>query len=97
MQFGDVVAEGYLIAAALNDPDNRLANYSIVITSGTLTIDKATQTIAWSDPAGITYGTALSGAQLNATVTGVSGGSGPGALSYSPVSGTILSADPDKP
>src|SRR5207247_2295621 len=40
--------------------------------------------------AGITYGTALSGTQLNATVAGVSGGSAAGALTYSPVSGTVL-------
>jgi large repetitive protein len=36
----------------------------------TLTVNKATPVITWSDPADITYGTALGDTQLNATVTG---------------------------
>ncbi|HBB89181.1 MAG TPA: hypothetical protein DC047_16370 [Blastocatellia bacterium] len=60
--------------------------------SGGFTITKAPQTITWSNPSSITYGTALSGTQLNATVAGVFGGSAPGALTYSPASGTVLNA-----
>jgi hypothetical protein len=45
---------------------------------------KLTPTITWSNPAPITYGTALSGAQLNAAA------SVPGSFVYSPASGTIL-------
>ena len=48
------------------------SNYAITYAAGSLTIiPKATRrrTIAWSTPAGITYGTPLSGTQLNATVT----------------------------
>ena len=56
----------------------------------TFTIAKATQTISWSTPAAINYGTPLSGTQLNATVAGVSGGSDPGQLTYSPSAGTVL-------
>jgi hypothetical protein len=35
--------------------------------SNSLTVNKATPTLAWSNPAGITYGTALGATQLNAT------------------------------
>lgn len=55
-----------------------------------LTIAKAGQTIIWSTPDAINYGTELSGTQLNANVTGVSGGSAPGSLTYSPAAGTVL-------
>jgi sugar lactone lactonase YvrE len=45
---------------------------------------KVTPTISWSTPAPITYGAALSSAQLDATA------SEPGTLVYSPASGTVL-------
>ncbi|HEX6731591.1 MAG TPA: MBG domain-containing protein, partial [Pyrinomonadaceae bacterium] len=60
--------------------------------SETFSIDKANQTITWSNPAAIVYGTPLSATQLNATVAGVSGGSAPGALTYTPAAGTVLNA-----
>ena len=47
---------------------------------------KATPTILWTNPADITYGTALSSTQLNASA------SVPGSFVYIPPSGTILSA-----
>ncbi|HEX8202569.1 MAG TPA: MBG domain-containing protein, partial [Isosphaeraceae bacterium] len=54
-----------------------------------LTVNKATPTIAWATPVPITFGTPLSGAQLNATVTGT--GPAPlGAVTYSPTAGTVL-------
>jgi hypothetical protein len=43
-------------------------------------------TINWSNPATITYGTALSATQLNATSTT------PGTLTYAPATGTVLKA-----
>ncbi|UWZ85853.1 hypothetical protein [Occallatibacter riparius] len=46
----------------------------------------ATPTITWAAPAAITYGTALSSSQLNATANY------PGAFTYSPASGTVLAA-----
>ena len=49
--------------------------------TGTLVINKATPTIAWSSPASVEEGTTLSGAQLNAV------GSVPGTLTYSPAAG----------
>ena len=58
-------------------------------TSSTLnyTVTKATPAITWATPSSITYGTALSSPQLNATSSGIAG-----TLVYSPVSGTVLGA-----
>ena len=47
---------------------------------------KITPTITWAAPAGITYGTALSATQLDATA------SVPGTFAYSPAAGTVLKA-----
>jgi hypothetical protein len=57
-----------------------------------LQVNKANPTLAWATPAAITYGTALSGTQLNAVATGVTGASLPGVFTYSPLSGTVLTA-----
>lgn len=67
------------------------ANYNDANGSVTLTVNKANQTINWPSPAPITYPTALSGTQLNATVS-VPGPSAAGALTYSPAAGTVLNA-----
>src|SRR4029453_18866747 len=61
-------------------------NYKPASKSVSLTVNKADQTITWSDPAAITYGTALSATQLNAT------SSGDGALTYTPAAGPVLDA-----
>ncbi len=55
---------------------------------GTVTdvIAKATPTITWATPAAITYGTALSNTQLDAT------GSVPGVIFYSSSIGSVLPA-----
>jgi Tfp pilus assembly protein PilV len=55
--------------------------------SKNFTINKATPTITWSNPTAITYGTALSATQLNANTGGVAG-----TFTYTPASGTVLSA-----
>jgi Bacterial Ig-like domain (group 3)/YDG domain/Bacterial Ig-like domain/Galactose oxidase, central domain/Immunoglobulin I-set domain len=57
----------------------------------TLTVNKITPTINWSNPADITYGTALSGTQLNATAT-YNSNPVAGTFTYTPASGTVLSA-----
>ena len=62
------------------------ANYTTASSSVSLTVNKATPLITWSNPADITYGTALSGTQLNASA------SVPGSFVYTPASGTVLSA-----
>jgi len=56
-------------------------NYSV-----STTVDKETPTITWATPSPITYGTALSPTQLNATASVA------GTFVYSPVSGTVLGA-----
>ena len=60
------------------------ANYNGATASVTQVVNKATPTITWTGPAPITYGTALSATQLNATI-GV-----PGSFVYSPAAGTVL-------
>ena len=55
----------------------------------TLTVNRALPVISWSVPGDITYGTALDGAQLNATSGGVAG-----SFVYAPGAGTVLSAGP---
>ena len=47
-------------------------------------IKRLTPTISWSNPADITYGTALSSTQLDASA------SVPGTFVYTPPSGTVL-------
>ncbi len=59
--------------------------------SATITVTQATPVLTWTTPASIAYGTALSGAQLNASVAGVSGAVLPGVATYTPVAGTVLS------
>jgi hypothetical protein len=49
-------------------------------------VNKGTPSITWPAPASITYGTALSAVQLNATANV------PGTFSYTPVVGTVLQA-----
>ena len=51
-----------------------------------LNVSMATPTLTWADPAPITYGTALTASQLQATA------SVPGNFSYDPASGSILAA-----
>ena len=63
------------------------ANYSIGYVAGAVTVTKATPTVSWATPSAITYGTALSSTQLNATSGGVAGG-----FVYTPASGTVLGA-----
>jgi Pro-kumamolisin, activation domain/Bacterial Ig-like domain (group 3)/MBG domain (YGX type)/FG-GAP-like repeat len=61
-----------------------LADYAVAVTNGTLTILPSSSPIAWASPASILYGTALSGAQLNATSAAA------GTFSYSPAPGMVL-------
>ena len=87
----DVKSSGYAITASLSDPNSRLSNYTVTNTPGTLAITKAGQTISWVTPAAIVYGTPLTGTQLDATDI-VVGPAAAGALTYSPVAGTVLNA-----
>ena len=62
------------------------ANYNNASKDVSINVLKATPTIAWSNPADITYGTALSGTQLNAAASVA------GSFVYTPASGTMLNA-----
>ncbi len=66
-------------------------DYTTATASVTLQVTPATPAINWSTPAPITYGTALSGAQLNATATFNSSSVG-GTFVYTPAKGTVLGA-----
>ena len=76
-----ITAGSHTIVATLTN-----ANYTATPVTTTLVINKATPTVSWSALSAITYGTALSGTQLNATASMA------GSLVYSPASGTILNA-----
>ncbi len=68
------------------------SNYDISFANGTLTvIAKDIPAISWADPAAITYGTALSDTELNATAS-FNGLTVAGTFSYNPPLGTVLSA-----
>jgi hypothetical protein len=71
---------------------NGNGNYKLATATQSTNATLATPTITWTTPAPITYGTALSGTQLNATVTGVNGGAITGTLKYTPASGKVLAA-----
>jgi hypothetical protein len=60
------------------------ANYNTATKSVTLTVNKATPVITWANPAAITYGTALSSTQLNASANVA------GSFVYTPAAGTVL-------
>ncbi len=79
-------ATAYTITATYTGDTDLSASATATAATG-LTVNKATPpTPTWATPAAITYGTALSGTQLNATDT--LGGS----FVYNPVSGTVLPA-----
>jgi sugar lactone lactonase YvrE len=59
-------------------------DYKTVSATGTLTVDQATPSITWASPSPIIYGTALSAAQLDATVSAAA------TCTYTPAVGTIL-------
>ena len=59
-------------------------NYEAANGTANITINKATPQITWNAPAAINYGTALSGAQLNAQANVL------GSFVYSPVAGTVI-------
>ena len=61
-------------------------DYSTQTGSVSIVVNQATPTLTWHNPAAITYGTALSATQLNAT------SSVAGTFTYSPVAGTVLAA-----
>ena len=63
-------------------------DYTTATATVTLTVNKATPAITWATPAAITYGTALSATQLNASSTVA------GTFVYTPAAGAVLTAGP---
>ncbi|NYF54053.1 beta strand repeat-containing protein, partial [Tunturiibacter gelidoferens] len=80
-------ANTYTITAAIGSLTS--SNYSLTFATGTLTITQASPTVTWTTPANITYGTALTNTQLNATA------SVPGSFTYTPALGSIPAAGVD--
>ncbi len=75
-----IAAGSYTVVATVND-----ASYSGTATD-TLTIAKVTPRITWNAPAAVTYGTALTSTQLNATANV------PGTIAFTPGVGAIPGA-----
>ena len=67
-------------------------DYATVTASVTLQVGVGTPTINWATPTAITYGTALSTTQLNATPTN-NGATVAGTFVYTPAKGTVLGAE----
>ena len=63
-----------------------IANYNTVTATVPLVVGQSVPVITWPTPAPISYGTALSGVQLNATA------SVPGTFAYTPDIGVVLNA-----
>jgi sugar lactone lactonase YvrE len=82
---GTVLAAGpHTLTATFTPTDS--TDYTTATATVTLTVNAATPSITWANPAAITYGTALGSAQLNASSTLA------GSFTYSPSAGTILTA-----
>jgi YD repeat-containing protein len=67
------------------------SNYASGTSTTAVDVAKANQTLSWSAPAAIAYGTRLSSSQLNAAVA-VSGPAAAGGLVYSPPASTALAS-----
>ena len=67
------------------------AAYTTVTGTNSIVVTQATPVLNWPTPAAIPVGTALSGIQLDATAS-FQGATLPGTFTYTPPSGTVLSA-----
>ncbi len=83
-------AAGFVLGVGNSQPLNVVftpedtANYTTSTKTVGINVGKAPSALTWSNPADISYGMALSAAQLNATA------SVPGAFAYTPAAGTVL-------
>jgi Flp pilus assembly CpaE family ATPase len=82
---GDVPDAGIKILSVRFTPEEA-QNYTTAEASVRLTVTKARPIISWSSPEPISYGTALSDAEFNATA------SVPGTFAFTPAKGTVLTA-----
>ncbi|RYD95927.1 MAG: hypothetical protein EOP54_14875, partial [Sphingobacteriales bacterium] len=83
---GTVLSAGANQTLNVNFVPTDAANYNSISKTVSINVGKATPLIAWANPADVTYGTALTAAQLNATANVA------GTFTYLPVSGTVLNA-----
>jgi hypothetical protein len=83
---GTVLNAGNAQTLSVNFVPTDTANYNSATKDVSINVLKATPTITWNNPADITYGTALSGTQLNATASVA------GVFTYTPASGVVLNA-----
>ena len=85
---GTVLTAGsHTLSVTLTPTDT--TDYTTATSTVTQTVNQATPTITWATPAAITYGTALSATQLDATA------SVPGTFVYSPAAGTTPAVGSD--
>jgi hypothetical protein len=82
---GEVLTAGVQALSVAFTPTDA-ANYTTAEATSSLTVTKATPIVTWSKPHAISYGTALSATQLNATA------SVPGTFVYIPAAGVVLTA-----
>jgi Flp pilus assembly CpaE family ATPase len=87
---GTVLTAGVQTLSVTFTPTD-ITDYMTVQGEVPLTVTKATPVITWAKPAPITYGTALSATQLNATA------SIPGKFTYIPGAGAVLAAGTHTP
>ena len=87
---GDLLAAGVHTLSATFTPANA-ENYTTAQAAVSLSVTKSTPAITWPKPAPITYGTALSEEQLNASA------SVEGKFAYIPGAGAVLSAGTHRP
>ena len=88
---GTVLAAGRQTLSATFSPTDAKDFKSFTITA-VINVQQIAPTIVWPTPASIVAGTALSGAQLDATVTGANSAALPGTFTYTPGVGTLLPA-----
>jgi hypothetical protein len=82
---GTVLGAGtHTLGVTFTPTDN--TDYAGSTSSTSIQVSQATPTVTWANPSGITYGTALGGAQLDASA------SVPGSFTYNPAAGTVLGA-----
>ena len=82
---GEVLTAGVQALSVVFTPTDA-ENYTAADATASLTVTKATPIVTWAKPQAISYGTALSATQLNATA------SVPGTFVYIPAAGAVLAA-----
>ncbi len=81
---GAVLNVGTNLLSVVFTPANTNNYISPITNTVSVVVNQATPTITWTNPAAITYGTALSSTQLNATSDAA------GSFTYSPSNGAVL-------